>query len=362
MLIYFFSFLATFFLSIILTLGIKKIAIEWQVVDYPDPTNFRKIHKTPIPLLGGIAIFMSFFIAIFYLAFVSGKIFFVDNVLGYAILPAHIWGIFIGGSFLMIGGFLDDKYNLKPSQQIIWPILSALVVIFSGIGIKFITNPLGGVIRLDGVNFQFLGIDILLFSAIFTFFWLLGLSYTTKLLDGLDGLASGISLIGTIVLFALSINIRQPQTALITMVLAGAIAGFLIFNFNPAKIFLGEGGSTFLGFMLAVLAIISGGKIATALLVMGIPIIDVFAVIISRILNKKSPFKHGDNRHLHFRLLDLGFSQKTVVLILYFLTAAFGITALYLQSWTKLITLGIMAAFIGILILIILSVKPKNNN
>jgi len=172
----------------------------------------------------------------------------------------------------------------------------------------------------------------------------MGMMYTTKFLDGLDGLVSGVAVIGSIILFLVSLfwDVPLSGTSILCLILGGSSLGFLIWNFHPAKIFLGEGGSTFLGFMLGVLAIISGAKIATALLVMGLPILDVIWVIVRRIFReKKSPFL-ADKKHLHFRLLDAGLNQRQVVLLLYLLTLLFGATAIFQQTFGKLIALGIL--------------------
>jgi UDP-GlcNAc:undecaprenyl-phosphate GlcNAc-1-phosphate transferase len=174
-------------------------------------------------------------------------------------------------------------------------------------------------------------------------------------------LVTGIAGIGAVVIFLLSLTpqVMQTPTAFLAITLAGALLGFLILNFYPAKIFLGESGSTFAGFMLAVLAIVSGGKIATAVLVMGIPLLDALWVILQRISNKQSIFA-GDRRHLHFRLLDIGFSEPQAVLFLYALSGFFGATALFLQSMGKLVALGIL---VGVMVVIISTifflVKPK---
>lgn len=318
-----------------------------------EPTEKRKIHKKPTPLLGGLAIFLSFFLVLGYYAF------FTDKVLGGQILGKHLIGIFLGGLILMIGGFLDDKYNLKPKWQIIWPILAVIVVILSGIGITYITNPLGGVLRLDEwqkIIFWWHGIPykITLFADIFTFVWLLGMMYTTKFLDGLDGLTSGVTTIGAVIIFFVSLmaEVSQPETAMLSIILAGACAGFLVWNFNPAKIFLGEGGSLFTGFMLGVLSIIAGGKIATTLLVMGLPILDAFLVLLQRLIARKS-LVLADQRHLHFRLLDAGLSQRQAVFSLYLVTLVFGTSTLILKSEGKLFALGLLCLF-GILWTVIL--------
>ena len=249
--------------------------------------------------------------------------------------------------------FFYDKYNLSPRRQIIWPVLAAFVIIASGIGIRNITNPFGGQFFLDRYTFIVLwweGIPyrISLIADIFTFFWLLGMTYTTKLLDGLDGLVSGLMVIGAIVVAFVSMTkeVAQPDTALLACVVAGAFLGFLVFNFNPASIFLGEGGSTLAGFMLGVLAIISGGKIATTLLVIGLPLFDAGFVILRRFFVEKRSPTSGDRSHLHFRLLDLGLSHRQVVLFYYFMAALFGISTLVLRGWEKIVALVLLLSIL----------------
>jgi len=343
----------SFFLAIILTLVVKKIALKLKIVDQPDKE--RKIHKKPIPLLGGIAIFLSFFIILSYFSF------FTDFIIRDYIAAKHIIGIIIASLIIIFGGFLDDKYNLKPGQQIIFPIIAILIIIACGIGIDHIRNPFGGTIRFDQMHlvlFEWRGIPykLTLLADLFTMIWLLGMTYTTKLLDGLDGLVSGISLIGCLIIFGISISerVNQPNVALIALILSGAFLGFLIFNWHPAKIFLGEGGSLFAGFIIGVLAILSGSKVATTLLIMGIPILDVAWTIIRRLREGKNPFKFSDRKHLHFRLLDLGLSQEKAVLFLYLLTALFGSLALFLQTFGKLIALFILGLVMVIIIISLL--------
>jgi len=230
------------------------------------------------------------------------------------------------------------------------------------VAVKFITNPLiAGTGPYGRALFYFDWIDLKIISlgTIISFLWILGMIYTTKLLDGLDGLVSGIGLIGAIVLFIVSLfwDVSQSSTSILCLILAGALAGFLIFNWHPAKIFLGEGGSTLIGFLLGVLSIISGGKIATALLIMGIPILDVIWTILRRIFSGKHSYL-ADRQHLHFRLLDIGFSHRSTVLFLIFLSFIFGASSLFLQSQDKLIALIIL--FLVMLILaIFLVIKHK---
>ncbi len=292
-LIYFFI---AFALSLLSTPLIKRFAIRQAVLDFPN--HPRKIQKEPKPLLGGLAIFLVFLITIIiYLKF--GKV-------DFNIIPLKFfYGIIFGGLVLVIGGFFDDKYDLPPKILWLFPALASVIIVWSGIGvgIKQLSNPFGPPVNI-GHNFQFLIFNFQL-SAILVWLWMMGMIFTTKFLDGLDGLCSGISVIGGLALFALSLmpRLNQPITATIAIIFVGAVFGFLIYNFYPAKIFLGESGSTFLGFMLGVLSIILGGKIATALLVMGIPILDVAWAIIRRIWYGQSPFR-GDKSHLHHRLLD----------------------------------------------------------
>jgi len=364
---YIIPFLLAFLLSVIITYIVRKIAIKHQIFDQPALSPERKVHKKPTPLLGGAAIFFSVLIV------TAGYTFFTDRVLGGYMLPKYLVGILIAGALLMIGGFLDDKYNLKPVKQIIWPILACFSIIAVGIGINYITNPLGGVLYLDTVKIKIFTLNNLpyyfvIFADIFAFCWLMGMMYTTKFLDGLDGLVSGITTIGAFVLFFLSLNqeVAQPETALLAIILAGSAFGFLLFNFHPAKIFLGEGGSLFTGLMLGVLAIISGAKIATALLIMGIPILDVVWVIVRRLFfEKKSPFSTADKKHFHFRLLDIGLSHRQTVLFLYLVSILFGGVALFLGGQQKMIALfallGIMI-FLGVLVVLLYRRKKKQFN
>lgn len=341
---------ALFFIAAALSAGVTALvrmgAARAALVDRPEAAPDRKVHARPVPLAGGFAIFIAFFVLVGLLSMHPG------TVTGTGILPKYLWGLFIGSSLLMIGGFLDDRFRLSPGVQILFPVAAALVVVASGIGVEFITNPFGGAIRLDTVRMTMLSVggvpyQLTLWADLFTFVWMLGMCYTTKFLDGLDGLVSGVTAIGSIIVFILSMRppVLQGDTANLAIILAGTCVGFLVFNWHPAKIFLGEGGSLITGFLLGSLAIISGGKIATALLIMGIPILDVVWVIVRRtFIEHRSPFHTADRKHLHFRLLDVGFSHRGAVLFLYFLTAVFGVTTLLFHGMQKLIALGVLAA------------------
>jgi len=325
-------FIITTLLSACFTFLVMRLAKKLGIVDKPDQE--RKVHKKAIPLLGGTAIFLVFFIALY---------FFQDKLLVGNLEAKHWLGFFIGALFLIIGGFLDDKYNLPPLYQIIFPLIAIVSVIAGGVEIVKITNPFGGFINIGYLS-----------SIIIIALWLLGMMYTTKLLDGLDGLVSGTTAIGAFIIFLFTMTIKyyQPDVGLAALILSASCAGFLFFNSHPAKIFLGEGGSLFLGYGLGVLAIISGAKIAIALLVMGIPILDVVWTIIRRIIVGKNPFKSADNKHLHFRLLNLGLSVRQTVLVYYAFAVIFGLFALFLQSQGKLYAL---IALLAIMFLIVIA-------
>lgn len=327
-------FLGTLVLSFFVTKYVRRLAEHLGIRDLPD--HPRKIHTQPLPKLGGVAIYLSFIVSLTVLAFLGGTA---------EISAARIAGFVIGGAILIIGGILDDKYDLPAYRQIWFPVAASLLVVLSGTHISFITNPLGGAIVLD--QYKIFGYPV--FGSLFVFAWILGLTYTTKFLDGMDGLVSGISGIAGLVIFALSLGpqVNQTTTAFLALIFAAACFGFLPANFYPAKIFLGEGGSIFTGFMIAVLSVISGGKIATALLVLGIPVLDVAWVIVRRLWFGASPFV-GDKKHLHFRLLDIGLSQRQAVVFLYVLAAIFGGVAVFLQSLGKLVALLILAAVMTI--------------
>jgi UDP-GlcNAc:undecaprenyl-phosphate GlcNAc-1-phosphate transferase len=320
-----------FLLSLIFTKLVMVLAVRLKIVDIPDAE--RKFHIGPVPLLGGLAIFAAFFLG---LLLFHGRL--IVGILTYR----HWLWFFAGACFLMIGGILDDKYNLKPGKQIVWPILAIACVLAGGIGIGKITNPLGG--------FLYFSVGT---SAAFTVIWLLVMMYTTKLLDGLDGLVTGISSIGGLIIFLFTISSKyfQPDIAIAAIIFAAACFGFLVFNWYPAKIFLGEGGSLFLGYVLGVLSIISGGKIAIALLVLGLPLLDFVWTILRRAARGKNPFRSADRAHLHYRLLDLGIGQRKTVLIFYTFSLLFGLGALFLQSRGKILAVGALFLIMACLII-----------
>jgi len=335
--------LVAFIFALGITPTIRWVAWKMQIVDRP--SGERKKHGREVALLGGLAVFF---------ALVAGVIAAMwDGVLpAVHIKPKFLVGIVSAAALLVLGGAIDDAHDLKPLRQLIWPVAAVIAVIASGIGVAYVTNPFGGQIVLDRLTWNVLWFDglpykLTLVADAFTFLWLMGMTYTTKLLDGLDGLVSGVTVIGALVIAAVSLtrDVSQPDTAVLAFILAGAYLGFFFFNAAPARIFLGEGGSTLAGFMLGLLAIVSGGKIATALLVLGLPLLDAIVVVLRRLFSRRA-ITAGDRSHLHFRLLDLGFTPAQVTLIYCFIAALFGTSTLILQGWEKIAALLLLTSIL----------------
>lgn len=345
-----FIFALTFLLSVWVTGVTRAVALRWRLVDTPDHEGGRRSHRVSVPLLGGVAIFISFFTVVWFL-FLQGRV-----PEGYIHLR-HLLAFFSGGAVLIAGGFLDDKFRLKPRWQIIFPILAAGMAVAGGIHFTEIRNPFGGMTQLDQWNFRFQISDfkfLLIFPAdALSFLWLLGIIYTTKLLDGLDGLSAGTAAIAAffIALLSLRPELNQQQTAMLAGALAAVLLGFLVWNFHPARIFLGEGGSTLTGFLIGALAIAAGSKVATTLLVLGVPLLDVFSVILKRVRAGKR-ITEGGREHLHFRLLDAGLPHRSSVLIYYIFALLFGSLSWFMTTQGKAVSL--VALFIIFIVLLAL--------
>ena len=355
-------FIFTFILAVLLGALFTKIFIylanRFKILDYPRAT--RKIHNQPMPLLGGVAIYLSF-LTVIILMWQNHQL--LDSRLSGTMI---VWFL-LAGLVLVINGIIDDKWSL-PAYLTIWgPIIASILVIIGGLKITYITNPEGGILYLNSVfssifNWQGADYSFAWLSIIITFLWLLGTTYTTKLLDGIDGLTSSIGLVASLVIFVLSLSwdVVGSTTSILSLALAGSILGFLFFNWYPAKIFLGEGGSTLIGFSLGVLSIISGSKIATAILVMGLPLLDIIWVIARRIKSKR-PIWQGDKNHLHFRLLDAGLSQRQVVFFFSIISLLFGLLSIIFTTKAKI---GALVVVIILMFIVStwLNYRLKQNN
>jgi UDP-GlcNAc:undecaprenyl-phosphate GlcNAc-1-phosphate transferase len=344
--IYLLCFLLAFAAAAALTPWVKRLAFRIGAVDYPGEA--RRIHTKPMARLGGVAI---------YLAFMAVTL---------AVFPfsRQLWGLLGGITVLVIVGALDDRKSLSPWVKLFWQIVAAGIALCGGIGIFSITNPFGGVITLDQGRFALtvLGVHfhITPLANALSLLWMVGVINTINFLDGLDGLATGVSGIAAFIMFLLCISprVNQPQVALLALILAGSAFGFLPFNFNPASIFLGDSGSQFMGLALAMLAIYSGAKLATASLVLGFTIIDGLWTVLRRLYRHVSPFK-ADRKHFHHLLLDVGFSQRQAVLLMYLIAIAFGTVALLVGSYAKLVALVALLLFMAVAIATLLVVSGR---
>jgi UDP-GlcNAc:undecaprenyl-phosphate/decaprenyl-phosphate GlcNAc-1-phosphate transferase len=322
-------FLLAFGITFLTTFMVKRIAVRYAAIDTPGEA--RRVHQKPTPLWGGVSIYLGF----------------VGVLLISAPHDHYVWSLLAGATILLLVGMWDDRFGMRPLTKLGWQILAAMLLTINGVGIDFITSPFGGIIHLDQpaipVTVAHVTHHFRPLSDLFTLFWVVGMVNTVNFLDGLDGLSAGVSGIGALIIAALSITtaVAQPQTAILSLGLAGAAFGFLPHNFNPAKIFMGDSGSMVLGYTLGVLAILSGSKVATAALVLGFPILDVAWAIMRRGARGVSPFQ-ADRKHLHHRLLEVGLSQRKAVLLLYAFSAVFGILALSANSANKLMLMIVL--------------------
>ena len=340
------AFLLAFITSFVVTPYTMKLAHKIGAIDIPDK---RKVHKKPIPRLGGLAIISGFIVSIIYLLIVLN----IENTIqlnGIEQYGIKLLGFFIGILILGITCFIDDSKNIPALLKLLAQVLAAIIVVMCGVKIDIIAIPL----LEKNINLS----NIV--SYIFTIGWIVGITNAINLIDGLDGLSSGISLISCIsLLIIFATNGSSILSIILITALAGGIVGFLPFNFNPAKTFVGDVGSNFLGFSLAVISILGVAKTYTVLvliaplIVLGLPIFDTIFAIFRRIIKGKSlkaVFK-PDKGHLHHRLMAKGYTQKQAVLILYGLSATLGMFAIILLDsgiWKALSFALLVVAIVAI--------------
>ena len=317
-------------LAMLLTPLVRRTVVRHGIVDRPEA---RRVNKRTVGRAGGLAIAGSF------LAVAAGFVLANERASWLPIPPNlqanELVALFVGGAAAASIGALDDLLDLRARWQLLGQVALALLAVALGIGITVVNNPFGaGVIRFSEP-----------FSVGFTVFWIIGMINSINWIDGLDGLSSGIALIASVTLglISLTTQVSQPLIAVLCFALAGSLAGFLRWNFHPAKIFSGTSGVQFVGFTLAVLAILGQAKVAVALLVLGVPIIDTFWIIVGRLLRGGSPFA-PDRSHIHHRLLDLGLSHRNTVLLIYGICGALGVLAMLVSEVTQLY------AFLGVFI------------
>lgn len=298
-------------------------------IEDPKKTKRPKdTHTRPVPRGGGFPI---------YLALLITSLVFLP-------LDQHLKGILMGATMMTIIGILDDRFDLNPYLRLGWGFLAAGVVVASGIKISFITNPLGGIINLSSI-----------LSIVFALFWIVFLANIVNWSKGFDGQLPGIVIIAALTIallgFRFSADITQWSVVILASIIAGAYLGFLPFNFYPQKIMPGYGGGTLAGFLLAILAVLSTTKVGTAIVVLGIPLIDAGYSIIRRLLAGRSPV-WGDRGHLHHKILDeWHWGKRRAAFFYWAITAFLGVLALNLNSKHKFYTLAMLAVLIGGLLL-----------
>ncbi|KAB7706602.1 undecaprenyl/decaprenyl-phosphate alpha-N-acetylglucosaminyl 1-phosphate transferase [Bacillus aerolatus] len=323
----FLAFVICILASLAITPLVKKLAIATGVVDKP---NYRKVHERIMPRMGGLAIFISFMIGIFVLQPES----------------KYNLAIVIGGFIIIVTGVLDDRFELSAKVKLGGQLLAALVVVFyGGVQMEFITLPFGG-----EMEFGFLSIPL-------TILWIVGITNAINLIDGLDGLAAGVSSIALLTISLMAFMKGDIYVMSMALLVLGSTLGFLHYNFHPAKIFMGDTGALFLGYIIAVLSLL-GFKNVTVIsliipiIILGVPISDTFFAIIRRKVNKQ-PLSAPDKSHLHHCLLRMGYTHKQTVFIVYAIASMFGLAAIIFSMatvWGAFIMIAVLAIAIELFV------------
>ncbi len=310
--------------ALISTPVVRSLAFRVGAVDVPKDN--RRMHNHPIPRMGGLAIFFGFIL----------------SVLIFIPLTPELRGMLLGSVVIVILGILDDIFALPALPKFFVQIGAALIAVLAGNRIDFLSNP--------NIFSQDLFWELGLLAVPITALWIVGITNAVNLIDGLDGLACGVSTISSMTLLVIALVMEEPDVAILMGTLSGACIGFLPYNLNPAKIFMGDTGSTFLGFILAVVSIQGLFKFyaiisfAVPFLMLGLPIFDTCFAILRRVSHGQSPMA-PDRGHIHHRLIDMGFTQKQAVAVLYIISAILGLSAVVLT------TIGVVRAMLFLLAL-----------
>lgn len=332
--------------SALLVPRLTVLAHRLGLLQYP---RERDAHVKPIPRIGGLAMYIGFLVGL--------GVSFAFPVERFPIEVERILLLVIGSALVVAIMLYDDLLGVAPIPKLAWQAAAAAIVVLPrlrgpdhGLAIDQFTNPFGGIVHLP-----------VLIAVGFTFFWILGMMNTLNWIDGLDGLAGSVTFIACAVLFLHTFFRPEgnPQftISLLPAALGAAIIGFLPFNWYPSKIIMGDTGAMFLGFSLAVISIIGGAKIATALLTLWVPILDIAWVIVYRLINGRAPWK-ADRGHLQHRLIDLGWSQRQIVIFYAIVTALLGISSL-LVPWPEWKLFGLIA--LGVVGMILLAILAKRS-
>ncbi|MBU6389374.1 undecaprenyl/decaprenyl-phosphate alpha-N-acetylglucosaminyl 1-phosphate transferase [Patescibacteria group bacterium] len=343
-------FLAGFFLTGGLTYLFYRLARAYQLLPVIRP---RDVHTTRKPRVGGLAMWLAV-VMLFILAYLIGH----DSLLNFGRpqlggVDTALWAILAGMGIILIVGLIDDVKSLTWPYQLAGQLACAVALVAGGVTVPYLRVPFYHVISLDHAAIHLpAGGQVSLWGAVFTIIWTILMINVMNFFDGLDGLAGSVALTAAIVLFFVSMRIGFTAAVTLSVAVAGVAAGFLPWNWYPSKLFMGTVGSQLLGFLLAVIAIISGGKVATAVLVLGIPVFDAGIVIVRRLMAHQSPFK-ADQRHLHHRLLKIGIATPWVVVIINVVAVVFGVLAIGSEQTSQkgeltILLAGCMAVFIAI--------------
>jgi len=321
------SIVVAFAIAFATTPVVKMIAESVGAIDVPKDT--RRVHNHPIPRMGGLAIFLGFLL----------------SVILFADITDQVRGILFGAIIIVVMGAIDDVMNLNPWIKLGVQILAAVVAVIFGVVIHVVTNP---------ASFSSNQMLVMGYLAIpVTILWIVGCTNAVNLIDGLDGLACGVSVISSITMLVVALMVAEGNVAIILAALTGACVGFLPYNANPAKIFMGDTGSQLLGYVLATASIMGMFKFYAVvtfivpILALAIPLSDTAFAFIRRILKGQSPFK-ADRGHFHHKLLDMGLNQKQAVAVLYSVSAILGLAAVVLAS-----TVGLLRWILGIIAFVI---------
>ncbi|MBQ3054043.1 MAG: undecaprenyl/decaprenyl-phosphate alpha-N-acetylglucosaminyl 1-phosphate transferase [Clostridia bacterium] len=331
--------LAVSFLTSFLSVPfVKNIAVKAGAIDYPK--DGRRMHNKPIPRLGGISIFYGFII----------------SILCFGNLDRQLWGIIIGAVIIVSLGIIDDIKALNAKPKFFIQLAASIIPVIMGSRIVFVSVPFAN--QVTNIVFS----DIL--SYVISVLWIVGVTNAVNLIDGLDGLAAGVSTIASASIFFIALINGNAFVTLISVILVGACLGFLPYNLNPASIFMGDTGATFLGYIMAVMSIQGMFKSYTLItfvvpvLILGLPLFDTSFAIIRRIIKHK-PIMEADRGHLHHRLIDMGFNQKQTVIILYTISALLGLSSIIMEGYDEQTgILLLVSVFVFVLLAIIFAGNP----
>ncbi len=345
------EYLNAFLIAALATLIAMPLVLKFfpklRLMDKPGKYGLTRV---PIPYSVGIVTFLIF----------------VGVVLMFVPTSTYLVGFLFAATLIVLVSCIDDFYPLPPALRLGVQILAGVIMVMSDVGIHSISNPFGEPFSLDTYRTVIGGFEIVWLADMFTILWIVILINSVNWLDGVSGMASGVGLIAAVAIFILSTRpgfhvLDQYPVSIMSAVMVGILVVFVCFDFHPPKLLMGDSGSMFIGFTLAVLSIFSGGKVATAFLILGFPLLDFFWVILQRIAAGKSPFQGKDKLHLHDKLMQSGWGIRQVIFSVYFLSILFGFSALFLGTKGKFF--AFLLLFVCMVMIILFSLhNPRKSN